>query len=357
MFLEKELCSNFILYDYGDIKKVINAIEKGGVRIALLLNKENKLLGTISDGDIRRGLLRGLTLESPLSEILRSNCLTATLLTKKDEIKKIMRENAISQIPIVDKNKKFLGLEISEEILPKSSRFLLPNCALLMAGGRGERLRPITDNCPKPLLPVNGKPILEIILEQCIDAGICNFYISVNYLAEQIINYFGNGSKWNVDIQYLREDIPLGTAGPLKLLPDSLEKPLILINGDVLTKTNFHNVLNYHNSNFADITICAREQIISCPYGVIEVEGINFQSMVEKPTFRQLVNAGIYVLNPSVFSLIQKNEYFDMPDLIGLCKEKKQKIIVYPVHEYWLDIGKPESLDKAHYDWSKRDNE
>ncbi len=357
MFLEKDSCTNFIVYGEGNIKKVISAIEKGGIRIALILDDENKLLGTISDGDIRRGLLRGLTLDSSFLEVMKKQCLTATNHTSKREIKNMMRENAISQIPIISGNREFIGLELSEDILPKSSKFYLPNVALLMAGGRGERLRPITDNCPKPLLPINDKPILEIILEQCIDAGIRNFYISVHYLAEKIMRYFGNGSKWDVEIKYIKEEFPMGTAGALKFLPKNINQSIILINGDVLTKTNFQNVLNYHSKNNAEITICAREQILSSPYGVIKVDGINFKSMVEKPSFRQLVNAGIYVLNPSVINLCEENKCFDMPELINISKKEKQKIIVYPVHEYWLDIGKPEALNKAYYDWSNKEKD
>tara|TARA_A100001388_G_C28728992_1_gene480497 strand:+ start:43 stop:1107 length:1065 start_codon:yes stop_codon:yes gene_type:complete len=351
VFLEKDSCKKFIIQEDCDIKEVISAIERGGLRIALILNQENKLLGTISDGDIRRGLLKGISLDSSFTSIIKKNCLTANTFSKREEITKMMRDNAISQIPIVSKDNDFIGLEIAEELLPSSSEFFMPNTALLMAGGRGKRLMPITDNCPKPLLTINNKPILEIILDQCIDSGIRNFYISVHYLADKIIDYFGDGSKWNVNIQYVREDFPLGTAGALKLLPKGLKQSLILINGDVLTKTNFQNILKYHSKNSADITICAREQILSSPYGVIEVEGIYFKSMVEKPSFRQLVNAGIYVLSPSIIELVKKNEYLDMPELISKSKKKDKKIVVYPLHEYWLDIGKPEALDKAHFDW------
>ena len=355
MFIEKKSCEKCIVYGEGNIKKVINAIEKGGLRIAIVLDKGNQLQGTISDGDIRRGLLKGLTLSSSYFQVLRRNCFTANLQRGRADILKMMRDNAISQIPIITRDNEFIGLEISEELLPAKSQFIKPNYALLMAGGRGSRLRPITDDCPKPLLPINNKPILEIILEQCINSGIRNFYISVNYLAEKIINYFGDGSNWNVNIEYLKEDLPLGTAGALKLLPKVLNDSLILINGDVLTKTKFQNVLEYHLINDAEITICAREQILNSPYGVIEVEGINFTSMVEKPSFRQLVNAGIYVLSPAVIELVREERYLDMPELINLCKGKAKKIIVYPVHEYWLDIGKPESLDKAHYEWKLND--
>ena len=352
MFVDKDSCINFLVIEEGDIRTVISAIDKGGLRIALIVSKEGKLIGTVSDGDIRRGLLRGLNLDSSLSKIVNKSCLKANVHTNKNQILKMMRENAIAQIPIVKENNEFLGLEISDDLLPNSSKFSIPNYALLMAGGRGRRLSPKTDNCPKPLLPINEKPILEIILEQCIQYGIRNFYISVHYLAEKIISYFGDGSKWDVNIKYLQEETPLGTAGALKLLPLDFDKSILLINGDVLTKINFQNLLKYHAVNSADVTICAREQVLSSPYGVIEVDGIDFKSMVEKPSFRQLVNAGIYVLEPSTINLLRSETYLDMPDLIELSKERKKKIIVYPLHEYWLDIGKPETLDKAHFEWS-----
>lgn len=352
MFIDKDSCINCLVIDKEDIRRVISAIDKGGLRIALILNNKGQLIGTISDGDIRRGLLKGLTLDSSLLQIINKNCLKANLKTNRSQITKMMRENAISQIPIVSEDNVFIGLEISDDLLPNSGKSSIPNYALLMAGGRGSRLSPITDNCPKPLLPINEKPILEIILEQCIQSGIRNFFISVHYLAEKIINYFEDGSKWDVNITYLHEDSPLGTAGALKLLPSDFQKSIVLINGDVLTKINYQNLLKYHAINSADITICAREQILSSPYGVIEVDGIDFKSMVEKPSFRQLVNAGIYVLKPTSIALVRKEDYLDMPDLIDIAKKRQKKIIVYPMHEYWLDIGKPEALNKAHFEWS-----
>ena len=351
MLIEKTSFMKCITYEDENIRKVISTIENGGLRIALVLNNHEKLVGTVCDGDIRRGLLKGLNLDSPISSIIQRNCITADINSSKKFISKMMKDNAISQIPIISENKKIIGLEISDDLLPKSSEFLIPNTALIMAGGRGSRLKPITNNCPKPLLPINGKPILEIILEQCINCGIRNIFISVNYLAEKIINYFGNGSKWDVKIEYLKEKKPLGTAGALNLLPNDIKNEIIIINGDVLTKTNFQDVLKYHSSNKADITVCAREHVISSPYGVIEVDGIYFKSMIEKPSLRQLVNAGIYVVNPSILKLIKQDKFIDMPELISLVKKNNNDVVVYPVHEYWIDIGKPETLDKAIYEW------
>ncbi len=351
MFKKKELCNKFIIYNDGDIKNAISAIESGGMRIALVLDKKDKLIGTISDGDIRRGLLRGLTLESPLESIIQKNFISARLESSKKEIYQLMKENVISQIPIVGAKFQLIGVEISENLLPSKPYTPLPNSALLMAGGRGTRLRPLTDDCPKPLLQISGKPILEIILMQCIEFGINNFFISVFYLGNMIKDYFGDGSKWGVNIQYIEEKVPLGTAGALKLLPNNLEHPILVINGDVLTKINYEDVLNYHLANDGDITLCVREHILSSPYGVIEVEGIRFKSIIEKPSFKHLVNAGIYTINPNIIDFIENDKYLDMPDFITYCEESKKKVIVYPIHEYWLDVGKPESLNQANYDW------
>ncbi len=355
MFIKKSSFKECITSEDGDIRKAISTIEKGGLRIALIIGKDKKLVGTICDGDIRRGLLKGFTLDSPLSHVIKRNYHRASSDVSKKELSKIMKKNSISQIPIVTDDNKLIGLEISHDLIPDSSNYLTPNYALLMAGGKGTRLQPITNNCPKPLLPINGKPILEIILEQCINSGIRNFYISVHYLAEKIINYFGDGSKWNVNIEYLSENIPLGTAGALTLLPPTIKDPIIVINGDVLTKTNFHEILKYHSENNADITICAREHKLSSPYGVIEVQGIKFKSMIEKPSFRQLVNAGIYVINPQLIEQIKTNNYIDMPEFIKETKNREKNVIVYPVHEYWIDIGKPETLNKAYFEWSNSD--
>ena len=258
MLIEKKLFAKCIAYEGVNIKEVISTIEKGGLRIALILSKAEKLIGTVSDGDIRRGLLRGLSLESPISEVMQKDFLKATLKSSKKEINKMMKEFAISQIPIMNDNNDLVGLEIADDLLPTSNKYGIPNYALLMAGGRGTRLRPFTNDCPKPLLPINGKPMLEIILEQCIEYGIRNFYISVNYLSEKIMEYFRDGSQWDVNIKYIKENKPLGTAGALSLLPKDFKDPITVINGDILTKVNFRDVLNYHSINSADITICAR---------------------------------------------------------------------------------------------------
>ena len=210
---------------------------------------------------------------------------------------------------------------------------------------------PLTQNCPKPLIKINGKPLLEITLEKCIQAGLKNFYISVHYLSDQIINYFGNGKKWDISISYLYEEKPMGTAGALSLLPKTINHPLLIMNGDILTKINFPQFLEFHNDNNADITIAGSEHYYTSPYGVLEVEGIKFKSMIEKPTFKNFINAGIYIINPSIIRDLNDKEYLDMPDLLNKHLVGNYKKIVYPIHEYWLDIGRIDNLNKAKVEW------
>lgn len=221
-----------------------------------------------------------------------------------------------------------------------------------MAGGFGSRLRPLTDNCPKPMLKVGDKPILETVIRSFIKAGFSDFYISTHYMPEQIKNHFGDGGDLGVNISYVYEETPLGTGGALGLLPDSMRQdlPLIMINGDVLTKVDFERLLSFHVENDADATMCVREYDYQIPYGVINGEGNQITSMVEKPIQRFFVNAGIYVVSPRVIQSVEKNQKIDMPTLLEQHMEERQKVLMFPVHEYWLDIGRMDDFNKAQVD-------
>jgi len=227
----------------------------------------------------------------------------------------------------------------------------LPNVVVIMAGGKGTRLHPYTLDCPKPMLPIAGKPMLHILLDQCISYGFDHIYISVNYLKEQIIDYFGDGSRFGVKIEYLVEEIPLGTAGSLQLIPVVPNVPFLVMNGDVLTQLDFRHLLQYHNEHKSDATICAREDQFQLPFGVVKHSDSNFIAIEEKPITKYLVNAGVYVLGPEILKLIQTNTYLDMPTLLTKAKETGYKVNVCPLHEYWIDVGRPESLKQAHLDW------
>ena len=354
MFLVKESCINCKIPLKSTIKDAVEALEKGTLKIALVIDEKNILKGTICDGDIRRALLKGLELSSPSHLAMITNYLCVKSDSFDENIVEMMRENGVSHIPVISNENKFVGMHVQENILYKKKNPSLPNSVLLMAGGRGKRLMPLTENCPKPLIKVNGKPILEIILEQCINAGIVNFYISVHYLSNKIIDYFGNGKKWNVRINYLHEKKPLGTAGALTLLPEYLENPILVMNGDVLTKLNLNEILTFHENQNSIATICVKEHNVQIPFGVVDVEGYNLEGFVEKPTYKYLINTGLYIINPDIVNYCEKDKYLDMPELLTLAKQKNNKISVCPVHEYWIDVGNQSSLEKAEYSWRNK---
>jgi NDP-sugar pyrophosphorylase family protein len=231
----------------------------------------------------------------------------------------------------------------------------LTNWVVLMAGGEGKRLRPATDNCPKPMLKVGGMPILEIILQQCIKSGFRNYFISVNYLKEQIMEYFGDGSYWGVNIQYLEENQPLGTAGALSQLHKTLTQTLLVINGDVLTRADYRSLLRFHREQNASVTLCVHEDETRIPYGVVTSKDYQMETIQEKPVISHNIIAGIYALEPDMLKLLPSNQFCDMPDLIEMGKEQCKSVFVFPIHEYWLDIGHPAALDMANGEWGRSD--
>ena len=347
---DKECNTNKILLN-STIREAVEKLEKGKLKIVLVLNKDNVLKGIVYDGDIRRALLKGLSLNCKIDKVMTSNYIKVSKQVSYKEVKETMQKNSIFHVPVTDEENKLLGLYVLDNYGFEEDLKIYPNSVLLMAGGRGARLMPLTQNCPKPLIKINGKPLLEITLEKCIQAGLKNFYISVHYLSDQIINYFGNGEKWDISISYLHEEKPMGTAGALSLLPKTINHPILIMNGDILTKINIPQFIDFHENNCADITIAGSEHYYTSPYGVIEVEGINFKSIIEKPTFKNFINAGIYIINPSIINDLNNKEYLDMPDLLNKRLGENYKKVVYPIHEYWLDIGRIESLNKAKVEW------
>ena len=274
---------------------------------------------------------------------------TATENTSKNTLIKIMENKGIGAIPII-KNNKLVGIETYSGA-QKSINYKNP--VFLMAGGFGTRLRPLTDNCPKPLLEIGGRPLLETVLISFREAGFSNFYISTHYLSSMIREYFGDGSKWGVSISYVHEEEPLGTGGALGLLPDDLpDVPVILMNGDVLTTVNFENLLEFHNQHKAMATMCVREYEYQVPYGVITGDGHKVRSMEEKPLHSFFVNAGIYVVNSEMVKSVIQNEYADMPTLLEQRIKQNDDVLMFPIHEYWLDIGRIDDFKKAQNDFS-----
>lgn len=332
-------------------KKICNALEilnNNQIGIVLVIKEDGQLLGTLTDGDIRRGLLKGKTLGDNVTEIMNKKFIFSyendSLIYKKN-----IFSNGISHLPILNKNNNVIQLLVSRDY--KNEKYLNP--IVIMAGGIGSRLRPHTYDCPKPMLKINGKPILEIVIENCIENGFQEFYISVNYLKDLIIDYFGDGSKLGVNIYYLEENKALGTAGSLSLLPKHLDESFIVLNGDVLTKFNPSSILDFHLKNNAFATISVRDYFLEVPYGVLEIEDKNVVNLVEKPIYTKKVNAGVYALDPKILEYIKFNEKIDMPDIIKTVLNLNKKIVACPIHEYWIDIGRPETLKEANISWEK----
>ena len=316
--------------------------------MALVLDEKEKLIGILSDGDVRRQIIRNVDLQISVFEVMNKNFKSINVKDNYEIGLKIMKKEKITKLPVIDDDGKVKDILNLDDLCLNSD---LENSIVIMAGGKGKRLRPHTSNCPKPMLEIQGKPILEIILENYISLGFKKFYFSVNYLKEMIIDYFKDGSKWGVSINYLIESKPLGTAGSLKLLPHNLTNPFLVINGDVLSKIDPRKLIQFHNENNAISTLCVRPHEINIPFGVVQNNGIEFIDIVEKPSISEFVNTGIYLLNPEILELIPHGFYIDMPDLFKITKSKGKKTLVFPIHEYWIDIGRKEMLDQAEITW------
>lgn len=342
------LWNNVLIKANSTIREALEIINNEALRVVLVINEHHELLGVVTDGDIRRGILDNLSLAAPVTEVMNTSPVTADVSTSREKLASLMESKGILSIPILSQG-KVVGLETLQGVLSKPK---YDNPVFIMAGGFGTRLKPLTDNCPKPMLPIGGKPMLETVIRGFINAGFSNFYISTHYMPEQIKAYFGDGEKLGINIQYVHEDMPLGTGGALGLLPNDLPEdlPLIMINGDILTKVDFQRLLEFHSDNGADATMCVREYDYQIPYGVINGEGNKITSMVEKPVQRFFVNAGIYVVSPQVIQSVPKNHAIDMPTLLEQHMRERNNILMFPIHEYWLDIGRMDDFNRAQAD-------
>jgi dTDP-glucose pyrophosphorylase len=332
------------------IREALQVIDEGGVQIAIVADGKDRLRGVATDGDIRRGILDEIDLDAPVRSVMNEDPVTARPQEDRQSLIDRMRARRIHQIPLVDDNGRIVGIEVLDDLLEPETR---PNPVVLMAGGLGTRLRPLTEDCPKPLLEVGDQPILETILEGFIAHGFHRFYFSVNYKSGMIEDYFGDGSDWGVDISYVHEDKRLGTAGPLSLLPERPEETMIVMNGDLLTKLNFAHLLDFHREHGAAATMCVREHETQVPYGVIETDDQYMEGIEEKPTERYFVNAGIYVLEPETLDHVPENEFFDMPDLFERIIEEGREATVFPVREYWQDVGRKEDFRRVNGEYEE----
>jgi dTDP-glucose pyrophosphorylase len=331
------------------LREAIEKIDSSGLQVAIVLDQEARLLGLISDGDVRRAILRGCDMDMLASEVMNRSPVTAAESTQPSELLSLMRRKILHHIPLLDKQQRLVDLATLDVLAGVVER---PNWVVLMAGGLGTRLRPLTDSCPKPMLHVGGKPILESILESFVEQGFRKFYLSVNYLAEAIQEYFGDGSKYGVDIRYLHETKRLGTAGALSLLADRPNTPFIVMNGDLLTQLRFDQMLKFHNEHEAIATMAVREYDFQVPYGVVNIgSNTSIISIDEKPVHRFFVNAGIYTLAPESLDHIPANTFFDMPTLFENLRINNQRTSAYPLREYWLDVGRLEEFERAQSEW------
>ena len=327
-----------------NIRDVAMNLSKSALRLALVVDSTGKLLGTISDGDIRRGLLRGLTFESPIFEITHREPLVVPKGMSVEVIRKVMLTNKIQQIPEVDEDKRIVNLHVWDEYEHNN---LADVSMVIMAGGKGERLRPFTETCPKPMLLVHGKPILEHIIYRAKTEGCKHFIISVNYLSAIIEDYFGDGKKLGVHIEYLRESCPLGTAGALTLLNETPKRSFLVINGDVMSDAKCVDLFDFHERYSADATMTVKLHEWQYPYGVVKLDGLRIVGFEEKPLTRTYVNAGVYVLSPKALSVLQEKEPCDMPTLFTRLQASGGRIVAFPMHEPWLDVGRPIDLESA----------
>jgi dTDP-glucose pyrophosphorylase len=337
-----------ILKKTDTMQSAVEVLNKESLGIAMVVSEDQCLIGTVTDGDIRRGLINNLSMDISIVEIMFKEPIVASIKDSRKKILSRMKLFGLLQMPIVDSSKRIFGLETLQHLLEKHK---YDNPVFLMAGGFGKRLQPLTDHIPKPLLKVGSKPILENIVDQFISAGFHNFYISTHYKADMISGYFGNGNDRNVTIEYVHEEQPLGTAGSLGLLPDNMPNlPILMMNGDLLTKIDFSELLCFHVKKGGDATICVREYDFQVPYGVIKSKGGQITSIQEKPIHRFFVNAGIYVLNPTILENIDGVSYLDMDQLLEEKIENFGQVNMFPMHEYWLDIGQIEQFDQAQRD-------
>ncbi len=335
---------NVLVKKEATIKEALEIIDKGAIRIAIVLDEKDRVVGTLSDGDIRRGLLGGLSLDSSIDSLYFKEPTLANINDSKESIVQKAISRKLYQIPIVNDDGKLVKIEDLAMLLKTNAK---RNRVVLMAGGLGTRLRPLTEDIPKPLLKVGNKPILETIIENFAKYGFVNITISVNYKADMIKKYFGDGSRLGVNIEYIEETKRLGTAGALSLIKDRPQEPFFVMNADLLTNVNFTHLLDFHAYENAVATMCVREYDYQVPYGVIETDGSKITSIKEKPVQKFFVNAGIYTLSPQVFEYIPKNEFYDMPTLFEDIIKDKLKTISFPVHEYWLDIGRMSDFEQA----------
>ncbi len=326
------------------VRDAVEVLNRSGIKIVLILDPRDKLLGIVTDGDIRRGLLNGIQLDSPVSSIMQIDFTVVMPDVSRTTAVELMKEKSFGQLPVVNAEGKIIGLHLWDEIVSNPKR---ENVFIIMAGGKGTRLLPFTEDCPKPMVRVQEKPMMQHIIERGRAGGFKKYVVATHYLGSLIQDYFGDGSSLDVSIEYLTEREPLGTAGALRLLNENPSTHFIVSNGDVLSDINYGDILDFHIRNHADATMAVRLHEFQQPFGVINMNGIEILGVEEKPITYTHINAGIYVLNPDILNHLPESEAFDMTTLFSHLKKIKKRIIAYPMYESWLDVGRPDDLRLA----------
>ena len=337
---------NVAVNEQYSIRTALAVLDSASLQIVLVVSQDQTLLGTLTDGDVRRALLRGETLDNPVVSAMNKAPTVGSQQDSETAWKNVLVEQSLRHLPILDQSQKIVGLYYA-----KTSRKKCQNPVVLMLGGLGMRLRPLTDSVPKPMLKVGDKPILETIVSHIAEQGFTDFYFCINYLGDQIRAYFGDGERWGIKIHYIEEDNRLGTAGALSLIKEHLKAPFIVMNGDLLTKVDLRSLLDFHQEHQNQATACIREYSQQVPYGVMEVEGTQVSQIVEKPVYRYFVNAGIYSLSPNVLAHVPENSFYDMPTLLDEVLAEKKNVGAFPITEYWMDIGQIPDFEQAQADY------
>lgn len=341
---EDQVWRRALLPSTATIQEAISNLDQVAIKIVLVIDAAGKLEGTISDGDIRRGLLRGLKMDSPIDTVVHKNPFVVPADMARETVMQLMVANKIQQIPVVDEQRRVVGLHLWDRITTPQVR---PNMMVIMAGGKGTRLRPHTEHCPKPMLPVGDKPMLEHIIDRAMSQGFNHFMLAIHYLGHMVEDYFGDGSRMNARIEYIREQAPLGTAGALGLLDRRPDAPFVVTNGDVLTDINYADLLDFHIRQQAAATMAVRIHEWQHPFGVVQTKGLDIIGFEEKPVARTHINAGVYVLSPAALNELSANEHCDMPTLIERLQVRSLRTVAYPMHEPWLDVGRPSDYEMA----------
>lgn len=341
---------DIIVKEASSLLEVLQIIDRSSKQIAVVVDDNKKLLGTINDGDIRRALLNNISLNESVKNIYFKTPTVASINNSKKEIMNICRTKKIHQIPIIDDKGDLVGLEILDELISKESK---PNKVVLMVGGLGTRLRPLTEHIPKPMLKVGSKPILQTIVEKFAEYGYTNIVMCINYKSNIIQDYFKDGKEFGVNIEYVFEEQRMGTAGALSLLQEKPKEPFFVMNGDLLTNVNFEHLHDFHISNNSMGTMCVKEYDFQVPYGVVNIDESKIKSIVEKPIHKFFINAGIYMLSPDAIKYIPKNDFYDMPTLFEKLIKEDKNAISFPLREYWLDIGQIDEYKKANEEYDE----